>query len=195
MSARDQFRTQIKVVVNLSIQNNLNLPVFVTNGLVTARNIDDAQSSDRQPNTITYKKSAFIGSPMPNGIRHAFEGTPYFAALQRWIDDARYSTHVLSLSAHFWRLAVLSFAGELRHPGALQLTQCHQFIGFWKSHHAIPETRSLRCSAVKIPRIATRRPAVNQTNCCRGRSRNKSTPWCTICPAIPATRPRASGEN
>jgi hypothetical protein len=96
VSARDQFRAQIKVVVNLPIQNNLNLPVFVTNGLVTAPNIDDAQSSDRQPNAIAYKKSAFIGSPMPNRVCHALEGAPYFAAWQRWIDYACYSTHIVS---------------------------------------------------------------------------------------------------
>jgi hypothetical protein len=96
MSARNQFRTQIKVVVNLPIQNNLNLPIFAPNGLVTAPNIDDAESSDCQPNTIAYKKSAFIRAAMPNRIRHALEDAPYLSARKCWIDDACYSTHIIS---------------------------------------------------------------------------------------------------
>jgi hypothetical protein len=45
---------------------------------VAAANINNAEASDRQPNTIANKKPAFIGAAMPNRICHALERAPYF---------------------------------------------------------------------------------------------------------------------
>jgi len=78
MPTSDQLRAQIKIVINFAVQNNLNLAILAGDGLVAAANINNAEPSDRQPNTIANKKTTFIGAAMPNGIRHALEGAPYF---------------------------------------------------------------------------------------------------------------------
>jgi hypothetical protein len=74
----------------------LDLTVFAGDRLVAATNVNNAEASDRQPNTITNKKPAFIWAAMPNRIGHELEGAPYFSARHRRINDACYSTHIAS---------------------------------------------------------------------------------------------------
>jgi hypothetical protein len=51
-------------VVNFSVKNNPDTPVFIVNGLVPAGNIDDAQSSHRKPHVLVDVHAVVIGAAM-----------------------------------------------------------------------------------------------------------------------------------
>ena len=78
VSARNQFRSEINVVVNLPVKNNLHLAIFIGDRLVTTRNINDAEAPNCQPDAVAHKESTLVGAAMPNSIRHVLQSAPYF---------------------------------------------------------------------------------------------------------------------
>jgi len=92
--ASSQFRPQIEIVVNLSVQNNLDLAIFVLHRLMAARHVNYAKASDGQADAVAYEVPVLIGTAMPNRVRHALERAPYFRARHCWVDDACYPAHM-----------------------------------------------------------------------------------------------------
>ena len=93
MPASAQLRPQVEIVVDLSVQNNLDLAIFASHGLMPASHINNAEASDGQPDTVAYEVSVLIGTAMPNRVCHTLERAPYFRARHCWVNDACYSAH------------------------------------------------------------------------------------------------------
>ena len=88
-----QLRPQVEIVVDLSVQNNLDLAIFASHRLMAASHINNAETSDGQPDTVAYEVSVLIGTAMPNRVCHTVERAPYFRARHCWVNDACYSAH------------------------------------------------------------------------------------------------------
>src|SRR6266480_564106 len=107
MAASHQFSAQIEVVVNLTVQNNLNLAIFAGNRLLAASHVNNTQAPDGQPDAIGYEEPFLIRATMHDRIGHALKGAPDFRTGHPWIDYARYSAHMVFGSA-LYRCAPLS---------------------------------------------------------------------------------------
>src|SRR5438093_13066434 len=55
--ASAQLRPQVEIVVDLSVQNNLDLAIFASHRLIAASHIHNAATYDRQPDTVTDEKA------------------------------------------------------------------------------------------------------------------------------------------
>jgi len=68
MAASHQFSAQIEVVVNFTVQNNLNLAIFGGNRLLAATHVNNAQAPDGQPEAIGYEEPFLIRATMHDAL-------------------------------------------------------------------------------------------------------------------------------
>ena len=76
VAQRDQLSAQAGEIVDLAVEDDLNLAVFVAHRLPAGREIDDGQSSMRQAYSVVtvtdilLEKALAIGTPVRNAMRH-----------------------------------------------------------------------------------------------------------------------------
>jgi len=73
MSARDQFLAQLRVIVDLAIEDNPDCPVFIADGLIPGGEVDDAQPPHANANWTFDVYSFVVRSAMKHGLAHVAE--------------------------------------------------------------------------------------------------------------------------
>src|ERR1035438_3469332 len=83
---------QFREVVDLSVEDHPDCPVFVVNGLLPAGQVNDAEPAHTQPHRTLRVDPFIIGPAVNDRLAHPVHvgGFDDFAPLP---DDARYSTH------------------------------------------------------------------------------------------------------
>src|ERR1019366_3122074 len=61
---------QIFVVINLTIEDDPNAPVFIAQWLMTGFDVDDAQAAHCQPDVLLDKKAVIIRTPVNDLLVH-----------------------------------------------------------------------------------------------------------------------------
>jgi hypothetical protein len=69
----EEFRSQFRVVVDLSIEDDPHCLVFISYRLATSREIDDAESAHTQADGSRHIIALVIGPPVVHGPIHPFE--------------------------------------------------------------------------------------------------------------------------
>src|SRR5437773_2802730 len=97
MPASFKLRSQLTMVIDLAIEDNPDRPVFVGHGLVSARQVDNAQAAKTKPHRTQNEFTPVIGAPMTDSVRHGPQlfGCKVTAASK--IDNSANSTHRSSL--------------------------------------------------------------------------------------------------
>ena len=96
MAALFQFRAKFGKIVDLAVVNDPRAAVFVENGLVPARQIDDAETPHTQPGTIRDIDAFVVRSPMDDSIAHLAHQGFGDVALPGCAHYSGDSAHVLS---------------------------------------------------------------------------------------------------
>ena len=73
MSPGFQSGPQLTVVVDLTVQHDRNVRIFVVDGLVSVRDTDDAETPHAEPDTGLQEEAAIIGATVHHGIGHGPE--------------------------------------------------------------------------------------------------------------------------
>ena len=89
-----QLLTQLDVVVDLAIVDNLVAPGFVRHGLVSSRaQVNDAQAQMAQSQVLVKEKPAVIRAAVSDGFRHTPHGAFFHALLGIKVINAADAAH------------------------------------------------------------------------------------------------------
>ena len=91
---------QLTIVINFSIENNQNAPVFIENGLVTADQVDDRQAAHTHGHAITHPDPLVIRPTMSNDLTHAVYKLSSIFITTLCINKSGYSTHSNTILSH-----------------------------------------------------------------------------------------------
>jgi hypothetical protein len=77
VSARDEPLAQLGVVVDLSVEDDVNRAVLVPLRLRTGVEVDDPQAPERETDAVPQQESFLVGTAMLDPERHALEHFPF----------------------------------------------------------------------------------------------------------------------
>src|SRR2546426_5986833 len=95
MAALFQFRAQFRKVVDLAVVNDPGAAVLVENGLVPARQIDDAETPHTQPGAVRDVDAFLVRSAMDDRVAHLAHESFGDVALPRRAHYSGDTTHIL----------------------------------------------------------------------------------------------------
>lgn len=70
MAALEEFRSQLQVVVDLSVEDDLERAVFIGHRLVAAGQVDNAQATVTQRATLIQVTTKTVGAAMSDAVAH-----------------------------------------------------------------------------------------------------------------------------
>jgi hypothetical protein len=85
------------IIVDFSIEDDDDTFIFVENGLVAKRYVDDREAPDADRHTIAYPDALFVRTTMANGLTHRIDEQTCVVTVTPRIDEPRYSAHLLVL--------------------------------------------------------------------------------------------------
>src|SRR4051812_4607128 len=98
MAAGAQARLKVAKVVDLAVEDDVDGPVFISDGLVATRDVNDAEPAHADRHTICDAIPTVIGAAVANGIAHCAQvgrGRPVLPLrLARSAGETRYSAHL-----------------------------------------------------------------------------------------------------
>src|ERR1700733_10985391 len=96
VAIRNQLLAERCIVVNFSVQQSPNRSIFITDGLATTRNVNDAQAAVTKADSHADINALVVRSTMTQRLVHpAYRFSRHRAALIEFEDSAN-STHTLS---------------------------------------------------------------------------------------------------
>src|SRR5205809_3580387 len=99
VAARLYLWTKCQVVVDLSIEDNVNCPVFIGHGLMPAGNIDDRKTTMTETDVALHIDASIVWTAMCHDIAHSRQRDFINGTIQlAWDCDATNSTHNSSFS-------------------------------------------------------------------------------------------------
>src|SRR5438105_449011 len=99
VSARLQLRAKCQVIVDLSIEDNVNRPVFIGHGLMPAGNIDDRETTMAETNVAVNIDAGIVWAAVRHDVAHSRQRDFINGTIQLpWDCNATNSTHHSSFS-------------------------------------------------------------------------------------------------
>src|SRR5579862_1010097 len=93
VATRFEIFSQILVVINFTIEDDPNVPVFITQGLVAGLNVDDAEPAHCQAHVLLDKEAVIIGAPVDDLLVHSGERVTIHTPGSLGMKDTADSTH------------------------------------------------------------------------------------------------------
>jgi hypothetical protein len=97
VTAGTQVVAQLAIVVDFAVEDDPDRAVFIANRLMTAREVDDAQPSHPQRDTIVHEHTFIVRTPMPDDLAHSVHDrlarVRLIASVAIEIRESRYTAH------------------------------------------------------------------------------------------------------
>src|SRR5205823_2230096 len=127
VSPVDQAPAQLRVVVDLPVEDDHRRPILVEDRLVTAREVDDAEATHAHADGAVYVDALVVGAPMPDGVAHLPDHGRGGGRVRVFVGGAERVVHALAIGRHRAGLGVRVVAvlasGADRHPFLAPLEQ------------------------------------------------------------------------
>jgi hypothetical protein len=104
MAAGDQIGAQFPVVVDFSVEDHPNRPVFVTHGLVAGTQIDDAEPAHADGATAFDMEPLVIGAAMADLVAHGLDEWVFRFSIEQ--DEAGDSAHLGSKNLYWFECSI-----------------------------------------------------------------------------------------